>query len=172
MNNKFLKNILSIIIVVAVAFAAKQYLEAREERKYQDQTAWMGGEGKDFAVMVPEDNRALQYFKEEFPAREVILACAEDITDDQLQDLLVIYRENEHTRLAALIDKGEGHWYISPEIPAPIENQTIRFKNIDKEAEMEFIITGEKEGAVGYAVYRMIDGEIKDLFGEGMADCC
>ena len=42
----------------------------------------------------------------------------------------------------------------------------------DKEGEIEIIITGEKKGAVGYAIYRMIDGQPVDLFGEGMEDCC
>lgn len=37
---------------------------------------------------------------------------------------------------------------------------------------MEFLITGDKNGEVGYAVFRIIDGQITDLFGEGMEDCC
>jgi len=169
MNRKFLKGTLSIIFVLTVAFAARQYLNAREEAKYNEPT-WM--RGKEFAAMVSEDNLTLQYFRDKFPEREVLLACEEDITGDKLMDLLVIYRENGNTRLVAVCGSGGGNWYISPEIPAPIENQTIRFKNIDNEAEMEFIISGEKKGAFGYAVYRLIEGEIKDLFGEGMEDCC
>ena len=153
-----------------IAFASRQFIIGIEKTVNKEDKGWM--EGKDYAPMVADDNPALQFFREKFPEREVVLACEEDITDDQLQDLLVIYRENEHTRLVVLIAQDDGDWYISPEIPAPVENQKIRFKNIDKEAEMEFIISGEKEGAVGYAVFRMIDGEIKDLFGEGMEDCC
>lgn len=170
MNKKFLKNTLFITIVLLIAFASRQFIIGIEKTVNKEDKGWM--EGKDYAPMVADDNPALQFFREKFPEREVVLACEEDITDDQLQDLLVIYRENEHTRLVALIAQDDGDWYISPEIPAPVENQKIRFKNIDKEAEMEFIISGEKEGAVGYAVFRMIDGEIKDLFGEGMEDCC
>jgi hypothetical protein len=170
MNKKFLKNTLFITIVLLIAFASRQFIIGIEKTVNKEDKGWM--EGKDYAPMVADDNPALQFFREKFPEREVVLACEEDITDDQLQDLLVIYRENEHTRLVVLIAQDDGDWYISPEIPAPVENQKIRFKNINKEAEMEFIISGEKEGAVGYAVFRMIDGEIKDLFGEGMEDCC
>ena len=43
---------------------------------------------------------------------------------------------------------------------------------MDKEPELEFLITGEKDGQVGYAVYRIMDGAIVDLYGEGMEDCC
>lgn len=159
-----------IIVAVIVAFGAKLYFDKKEELKKEEQA--LGNREKVFAPMAAEDNAILQYFKEKFPERKVILACEEDITDDQLKDLLVIYKENDLTRIIAICDNGDDTYYISPEVPAPVENQTIRYKNIDKEAEIEFIISGEKKGAVGYAIYRMIDGEIKDLFGENMEDCC
>lgn len=170
MKKKFYTTTLTIIIILISAFFIRQYLDKMVELKLQKQESWL--DGKTYAAMVEEENKALQYFKARFADREVILACENDITNDGLTDLLVIYRERGDTRLVAVCDKGDGNWYISPEIPAPVENQTIRFKNIDKEAEMEFIISGEKKGAVGYAIYRMIEGEIKDLFGEGMEDCC
>lgn len=170
MIKKILISTFAIIFILIFAFLARQYLNEMAEQKLQKQESWM--KGKTYALMVEEDNKTLQYFMKRFPTREVILACEEDITDDGLKDLLVIYRENGATRLVAACDNGDGTWYISPEIPAPVENQTIRFKNIDKEAELEFIVSGEKKGAVGYAIYRMIEGEIKDLFGEGMEDCC
>ena len=66
----------------------------------------------------------------------------------------------------------KGGIVYSEPIPGPIENQQIQFKDIDKEGPIEFIVSGEKNGAVGYAIYRMIDGQPIDLFGEGMADCC
>ena len=57
-------------------------------------------------------------------------------------------------------------------IPAPRENQHIRFFNMDKLSEIETLITGEKNGQVGYAIYRIMDGAMVNLFGEGMEDCC
>jgi hypothetical protein len=164
MDKKVIKSILIIIIAVITAFGARQYFEKKEQA--------FGKRAKVFAPMVSEDNTTLKYFREKYPDRKVILACEEDITDDNIKDLLVIYKENNDTRVVAVCVNGDGTYHISKEIPAPVENQTVQFKNIDKEAEIEFIISGEKKGAVGYAVYRMIDGEIKDLFGEGMEDCC
>jgi len=38
---------------------------------------------------------------------------------------------------------------------------------------MEVIVSGSKDGNFGYAIFRLIDDTIfKDLFGEGMEDCC
>lgn len=170
MKKRLFTGIFSIIVILALAFFARQYLNDMAERELQKQEA--SQEGNTVAAMVASDNKALQHFKGEFPAREIILACEEDITNDGLKDLLVIFREVGHVRLAAVCAKADGTWTTTPPKPAPVENQTIMFKNIDEAAEIEFIISGEKDGAIGYAIFRMIDGEIIDLFGEGMEDCC
>lgn len=170
LDKKLFKTVGIIIFAIIVAFNAKLYLDKQEKLKEEEQT--YGRRKKDFAPMVEEDNVILQYFKNKYPNREVILACMEDITNNQLDDLLVIYKEDNNIRLVAVCNNGDGTYYITPEIPAPVENQAIQFINIDNEAEMEFIVSGEKKGAVGYAIYRIIDGEIIDLFGEGMNDCC
>lgn len=126
----------------------------------------------DYAEMVAEDHVILQAFRAKFPDAEVLLACEEDVTDDGRKDLVVICRLGDLTRTVVVSDCGGRSYSFSEPIPAPVENQKIQFKNIDKEGEIEIIITGEKKGAVGYAIYRMIDGEPVDLFGEGMEDCC
>lgn len=163
-----------ISVIVVIGFMVRTTLEDKHEQQdITDEEIRESGRNVDYAEMVSEDNAILQVFKEEYPAAEILLACEEDVTDDGLKDLVVIYRLEELTRTVVVTDAGDGeHYNFSEPIPGPIENQKIQFKNIDKEAEIEIIITGEKKGAVGYAIYRMIDGEPVDLFGEGMEDCC
>ena len=91
--------------------------------------------------------------------------------NDGRKDLVVVYHTEDLTRMV-VCQNNEGGLVYSEPIPGPIENQQIQFKDIDKEGPIEFIVSGEKNGAVGYAIYRMIDGQPIDLFGEGMADCC
>ena len=130
------------VIVVVIAFAARSMLENKHEESQIDKQT----AGK---------------------------TIREDVTDDGLDDLVVICKMEEGNRTIVVTDKGDSTNYnFSDPIPAPVENQKIQFKNIDKEGEIEIIITGEKKGAVGYAIYRMIDGQPVDLFGEGMEDCC
>ena len=90
------------------------------------------------------------------------------INDDQTVDSNTLYDQITYHHNVNYIT----NYDFSDPIPSPVENQKIQFKNIDKEGEIEIIITGEKKGAVGYAIYRMIDGQPVDLFGEGMEDCC
>ena len=91
------------------------------------------------------------------------------MVEDDNAALVAFQQENPQRKVVLACE--EDVTYTEP-IPAPIENQGIQFKNIDEEAEMEFIVSGEKDGAAGYAIYRMIDGQPMDLFGNGMEDCC
>lgn len=145
------KVILAVVVVV-IAFAARSMLENKhEESKIDKQTAGKTIRETSYAETVPEDDPILNVFKNAYPTAEVLLACREDVTDDGLDDLVVICKMEEGNRTIVVTDKGDSTNYdFSDPIPAPVENQKIQFKNIDKEGEIEIIITGEKKGAVGY----------------------
>ena len=163
------KLVILVVLIVAIFFA-RQYIYEQEAEKYR-----RAQEELNYAPSVAEDHVALLYFKREVPGREILLACEEDLTDDGIPDLVVIYHNPEEGRMnwmVALINRGDGTYDITAPTRAPIDNQAIRFFNMDQEGELEFICTGEKDGQVGYAIYRMIDGELIDLFGEDMEDCC
>ena len=159
-----------VLLLVVGVFFLRQYIYALEE-KQQSQSK----NGLEYATSVASDHPALQYFETAQPGRDIFLACEEDLTDDGLKDLVVVYHNPEEGRLnwmVALINQGDSTYAITHPTRAPIENQAIRFFNMDKAGEMEFVLTGEKDGEVGYAIYRIIDGELINLFGEDMEDCC
>ena len=161
------KIIIAVCIIIAAFVLNRLMTEKKQEEKAQSTDRIQ------YAESVDEDNKILKLFKENFPDTEVILACEEDLTDDGLMDLVVIYKTGKHIRMVVGIDEGEGTSYRFTEpLPGPVENQKLQFKNIDEEGPMEFIISGEKNGNVGYAIYRIIDGEPADLFGDGMEECC
>ncbi|MDO7204722.1 Cys-Cys-COOH (seleno)protein SaoC [Paraclostridium bifermentans] len=62
--------------------------------------------------------------------------------------------------------------YMTEPIRAPIDDILIEFKDIDDKNEMELILSGSKNGNVGYAIYRLENKKLVDLFGEGMNACC
>lgn len=154
------------LAVCLLAFSASRYLHKQTEQKSGNRRQLA------FAPNVEADHPALLAFKDSFPGRNVYLACEQDVTDDGLPDLLVIYEEDSLVRFVTAIARSDSGFLYTDPIPAPVENQGIQFKNIDSEGEMEFIISGEKKGQAGYAIYRIIDGQPKDLFGDGMDDCC
>ncbi len=161
------------ILCVVLALAALAGLTAlRSFLQELDKEAEVKS-SRQYAPEAPADHPALLWYQEQYPDKEILLACADDLTADGLEDLVVIYRiEKGAAEAVALLSREDGGYDVTPAIPAPQQNQKIRFFNMDKGPELEFLITGDKNGEVGYAVFRIIDGQITDLFGEGMEDCC
>ncbi|MCC5425445.1 Cys-Cys-COOH (seleno)protein SaoC, partial [Clostridium botulinum] len=77
---------------------------------------------------------------------------------------------DKNSMVVVLSDKEK--YKITNEVSAPIENQKIEFKDIDKKPPIEFVVSGSKNGSFGYAIYRIEKGKIINLFGEDMKDCC
>ena len=87
----------------------------------------------------------LNVFKNAYPTAEVLLACREDVTDDGLDDLVVICKMEEGNRTIVVTDKGDSTNYDFQIRYLHRQRIRIQFKNIDKEGEIEIIITGEKK---------------------------
>lgn len=163
-------SLLLILVAVVGVFFLRRYIFALEEQQKDKPN-----NGIVYAENVEDDHPALVYYNGQVPGREIILACEEDLTEDDLMDLVVIYHNPEEGRqnwMVALINQGDGTYDITEPTPAPVENQALRFFEMDREPPLEFVLTGEKDGEVGYAIYRMIEGELINLFGENMEDCC
>lgn len=104
--------------------------------------------------------------------QEIIIAASCDLNMDEKEDAIIIYKENEKQNfMVAVVTEGDSY-YITEPVKAPLENQKIKFKNIDDKAEMESIVSGEKNGNLGYAIFRIEDRQLKDIFAEGMESCC
>ena len=187
--------VIVVIAVVLIGFSVRTYLEkVYKDSQRQEGTVQFFDDGTrvgrelDYAPNVDDDNKILQAFKAVYPNATVLAACKEDLTDDGLDDLVVIYNTNSketdeysetttlvnggYIRMVVGLDSGDGENYVfSAPVPSPIENQKIKFQNIDKEAEMEFILQGQKGSKVGYGIYRVIDGALVNLFAEGLEEC-
>ena len=164
LKHPFVKILACLLAVVLLA-------QLREVLLKQDEVA-EANSGVPYAEMVKDNHPLLKEFRSRHPERTVLLACAEDITNDGIEDLVVISQFESDISSIALYSDPDGNLAETPPIPGPRENQRIRFFNMDKLSEIETLITGEKKGQVGYAIYRIIDGEMINLFGEGMEDCC
>lgn len=149
-------------LIAALTFL-RQYLQrAAELSEQQTQT---------YARPTAEDDPLLLAFRAEFPGKKVLLACAADVTDNGCRDLVVICTEGDECSTIVYLDDKGNHTALPP-VPAPREEQKIRFFNMDHSGALEILITGSKNGQVGYAVYRVMKGHLVNLFGEGMEDCC
>lgn len=121
---------------------------------------------------VHKDHPLLQYFRTQNPQFPVIKCAAGDVNNDGREDLIVIYSiANDTNRMLVVLNLLEQYVFTN-EVPAPVANQHIQFKDIDNKPPMEFIVRGVKGNSAGMAIYRVQGYMLEDLFGEGMANCC
>lgn len=118
---------------------------------------------------IDQKNPLLKVFKSKY-SNKVILTKEGDITNDGIEDLIVIYDISKSEKGMVVVMGGTNT--LTNSVKAPIERQNIRFKNIDEKDEMEFIVSGYKGSNLGYAIYRIENNRVIDLFGEGMDQCC
>lgn len=161
-KRKWLAALVVAVLVIGLA-GLREYLEKKENAKLST--------SDEYAEAVSEDHPLLLKFEEDHPDDEILLACADDVNNDGTEDLIVIIYGEDVNQTIAMISEEDGYFYAEP-TPAPRENQKIKFTNIDKGEDHEVLITGEKNGQVGYALYKVMGHEFRDLYGENMKNCC
>ncbi len=120
----------------------------------------------------PVHSEALVFFKQQNPGREIIKWVEADLNHDGRIDCIVIYRISREKNMMRVILNLAGGYFDTNEVPAPVSDQVIQLRDIDRKPPMEFIVQGAKGIKMGYAVYRIEENRLVDLFGEGMDDCC
>lgn len=105
--------------------------------------------------------------------KEILTFLEGDFSGDNISDLIIIYREsNNSNKLIGIYTDEKGKILITNPIPVPIENYIIKFYNIDEIEPCEFLVSGQKGANIGFAVYRLENGEFISLFESGMERCC
>ena len=174
MNKKIIKLLICIVLAVALLAAlayVRDYLEEKDQM--QEMQEMQNRNGREYAPAVEQVHPMYQKYVELHPEKEILMACVGDLTDDGVDELVVIYRADKSGACETVVLVNEnGSFYETTPTPAPREYQKMRFFNMDKKDVLELLITGSKDGEVGYAIYRIIDRELINFFGEGMEDCC
>ncbi len=130
------------------------------------------GDQKNYNPAVLQENRMMHSFAEQHPGLAILKYAQADLDNDGMEDLIVIYQiAKDRNEMCVILHTGEG-FVESNSVPAPVSDQLIQFRDIDSKPPLEFILQGRKGSKVGYAIFRIEDGKLADLFGQGMEDCC
>ena len=119
-----------------------------------------------------ENEPMIKYFLTANPGRQVIRTACADLNADGRTDMVIIYQVAPKKNMMRVILDLNGRILATNELPAPVSNQVIQFKDIDNKPPMEFIVQGSKDASIGYAIFRVEGTRLTDIFGEGMEDCC
>lgn len=112
-----------------------------------------------------------EYIKK-YSDKELLTFLEGDLNGDNINDLIIIYKESEYSNKLIGIYKDSNKILMTTPIPAPIENYIIKFYNIDEKVPNEILVSGKKGASIGFAVYRLENGELISLFENGMEKCC
>ena len=119
------------------------------------------------------NNDLYQVYINKYADKELLTFLEGDFSGDNIDDLIIIYRESEYSnKLVGIYKDSNGKILMTDPIPAPIENYIIKFYNIDEKVPNEILVSGQKGAHIGFAVYRLENGEFISLFENGMANCC
>lgn len=117
-------------------------------------------------------NERLHFFRTQHPTLPIIKWAEADLNADGRPDLIVMYRiDPDHNGMRVILDFG-GSYIETNEVLAPYSDQMIQLRDIDRKPPMEFIVQGARGVKMGFAVFRIEENRLVDLFGEGMEDCC
>jgi hypothetical protein len=130
------------------------------------------GDQKDYSLSAEQNNVLMQHFIKHHPKSTILKYAQADLDNDTQEDLIIIYRLSTDKNMLCIIHHREDALLETNSVPAPVSDQMIQFRNIDEKPPLEFIVQGRKGAKVGYAIFRLEDGTLSDLFGEGMEDCC
>lgn len=118
------------------------------------------------------DKEMLMFFEKNIDYKEIVTYSQDDINEDNREDLVVVYSQDDKKNHMVVVINDANKMYTTKPILAPKEDVIIEFKNIDDKNQKELVISGSKNGSVGYAIYRLKNKELLNLFGEGMEACC
>lgn len=125
----------------------------------------------DKATELPETGTAA--LEQLSPGATVLSHAEADFDGDDAPDLAVVFRDAEDRYRTVVFLDHEGAATPTVQFKAPVERQSIEVRDIDdKKTPVELIVRGWKGSTVGYAIYRIESGELVDVFGSNMADCC
>lgn len=130
------------------------------------------GDQKDFSQSVLDENKLMRYFSDKQAGTVILKYAQSDLDNDGKEDVIIIYRVAREKNEMCVIRHGDSGFIQTNSVPAPVADQMIQFRNIDEKPPLEFILQGRKGANVGYAIFRIEEGNLVDLFGEGMENCC
>lgn len=118
-----------------------------------------------------QETAALEYWRGYNQYSSVIWIEA-DLDNDSRPDTVLIYREGEDKcMMCAVLNTAQGY-VVTESTRAPLENQILQSRDIDERPPVEIMVSGSKNSKFGYAIFRLENNQLIDLFAENMNECC
>jgi hypothetical protein len=115
---------------------------------------------------------AVAYWQQKFPQYQLVKWAPGFLTGDDQEDAVIIYRTGSKCYLVAVINQPNGGFQVTDPLAAPASDQQISVGDVDNKNPNEIVVSGQKNGAYGYAVFALDKNRLLTLYSAGMDQCC
>jgi hypothetical protein len=115
---------------------------------------------------------AVAYWQQKFPQYQLVKWAPGYLNGDDREDAVIIYRSGAKCSMAAVIDLPNGGFQVTDPVAAPVSDQQITIGDVENKNPNEIIVSGQKNGAYGYAIFALDKNQLLNLYSAGMDQCC
>jgi hypothetical protein len=114
---------------------------------------------------------AVVYWQQKFPQYQLVKWAPGFLNGDTQEDAVIIYRAGDKYFMVAVLELTSGFQVTDP-VAAPVSDQQITVGNVEDKNPNEIIVSGQKNGAYGYAMFVLDKNQLLELYDGGMDQCC
>ncbi len=115
---------------------------------------------------------AVPYWQQKYSQYQLVTWASGFLTGDDQEDAVIIYRAGAKCYLVAVISLPGGGFQVTDPLAAPVSDQQITVGDVENKNPNEIIVSGQKNGAYGYAIFALDKNRLLTLYDAGMDQCC
>ena len=115
---------------------------------------------------------AVTYWQQKFPQYQLVKWAPGFLAGDDQEDAVIIYRSGTKCFMVAALTLPGGGFQITDRVAAPVSDQQITVGDVEDKNPNEIIVSGQKDGTYGYAIFVLDKNRLLTLYSAGMDQCC
>lgn len=113
-----------------------------------------------------------EIFAEMYPDKEILVSLEGDCNDDGISDLVVVYRENDDQNHQVTVYSNKDGFFLTAPSPAPYQDCKLEWRDVDERPPCELSVSGRRGVKFGFNIFRFVENQWINVYGEGMEECC
>ncbi len=115
---------------------------------------------------------AVAYWQQKFPQYQLVTWAPGYLNGDDQEDAVIIYRSGAKCSMVAVTNLPNSGFQVTDPVAAPVSDQQITIGDVENKNPNEIIVSGQKNGAYGYAIFVLDKNRLLNLYSAGMDQCC